>query len=467
MQILWPLLICWLRSCEDLLHTLIPVPAAREPFAHPVLPQTDTLMPRMKYLPAESVPQSLTAILGTPITSVRGRLRGRLKDVAVGTGADAGQVGGLLLKTRKGLELVASRDVRWTPSGALELRPDAVLNPLRGDENYIFLRQDLLDRQIIDVHGRKVVRVNDVNLRWLHNHDSAEQLCVSEVEVGLRGAMRRLFTGVMPRRAVDTLVSKLPPRVIPWNFVDMIEVDPARRVKLKIEHERLAQLHPSDIADILEDLAPAEREAVLRTLDEEVAAETLEEVEPRLQKSLVQALDSETAASIVEEMDPSAAADLLAELPEERSEAILDEMDPEEREEVKELLEFRENSAAGRMTTEYVAVPRSATVADGIRALRGFEGDPETITEIYLIDETEVLYGVVPLARLVLARPETRLEVLSEPRMISCRADQHENEVAELFDKYNLRALPVVDGSDHLVGVVEADHVIAFLRARA
>lgn len=408
--------------------------------------------------------RSLTAMLGTPVTSVRGRMRGRLKDVAVATGEDAGRVAGLVVKTRKGLEVVASKDIRWTPSGALELRPEAILNPLGGDENFILLRQDLLDRQIIDVHGRKVVRVNDVNLRWHTN--GSDQLCVMEVEVGLRGAVRRLLRGTLPKRTLESLVAKLPPRVIPWNFVDMIEVDPTRRVKLNIEHERLAQLHPSDIADILEDLAPAEREAVLRTLDEEVAAETLEEVEPKLQKSLVQALDSETAASIVEEMDPSAAADLLAELPEERSEAILEEMDPEERQEVKELLEFREDSAAGRMTTEYVAVPATATVADAIRALRGFEGDPETITEIYLIDSGEVLKGVVPLARLVLARPETRLEVLTEPRFICVEFDQHENEVAELFDKYNLRALPVIDRAGKLVGVVEADHVIAFLRAR-
>jgi magnesium transporter len=410
--------------------------------------------------------RSLTAILGTPVTSARGRMRGRLKDVAVATGADAGKVAGLVLKTRKGMEIVSSKDVRWTPSGALELRPEATLTPWQGDENFILLRQDLLDRQIIDVHGRKVVRVNDVNLRWQSNGGFGGQLSVTEVEVGLRGAVRRLLSGTLPKRTLENLVSKLPARVIPWNFVDMIEVDPARRVKLNIEHERLAQLHPSDIADILEDLAPAEREAVLRTLDEETAAETLEEVEPKLQKSLVQALDSETAAGIVEEMDPSAAADLLAELSDERSEAILEEMDPEERQEVKELLEFREDSAAGRMTTEYVAVPHSATVADGIRALRGFEGDPETITEIYLIDSSEVLQGVVPLARLVLARPETRLEVLTEPRVISVRADQHENEVAELFDKYNLRALPVIDKGGKLVGVVEADHVIAFLRAR-
>ncbi|MGB6133599.1 MAG: CBS domain-containing protein [Acidobacteriaceae bacterium] len=417
-------------------------------------------------MPEPLVFETLTAVLGTPVTSTRGWLRGKLRDVAVGTGAEAGRVAGLVLKTRKGLELVASKDVRWTPSGALELRADAVLSPLRGDENFIFLRQDLLDRQIIDVHGRKVVRVNDVNLRWMSANGSGEQLCVTEVEVGLRGALRRLLTGTLPRRTLENLVTRVPARVIPWNFVDMVEADPARRVKLKIEHERLAQLHPSDIADILEDLAPAEREAVLRTLDEEVAADTLEEIEPKMQKSLVQALDSETAAGIVEEMDPSAAADLLAELPEARSEAILREMDPEERREVRELLEFREDSAAGRMTTEYIAVPRNATVADGIRALRAFEGDPETITEIYLIDEKEVLCGVIPLARLILARPETRLEVLSDRRFICCRADQHEDEVAEIFDKYNLRALPVIDGRDRLVGVVEADHVIAFLRER-
>jgi magnesium transporter len=423
-------------------------------------------MPGLGTMTEEVVPRSLTALLGTPVTSVRGRMRGRLRDIAVGTGEEAGRVAGLVVKTRKGLEIVPSKDVRWTSSGALELRPEAALQPLQGVENYILLRQDILDRQIIDVHGRKVVRVNDVILRWQPNGDR-QQLSVLEVEVGLRGAMRRLFSGALPRRTLESLVAKLPPRVIPWNFVDMIEVDPARRVKLNIEHERLAQLHPSDIADILEDLAPAEREAVLRTLDEEVAAETLEEVEPKLQKSLVQALDSETAAGIVEEMDPSAAADLLAELPEERSEAILEEMDPEDRQEVKELLEFREDSAAGRMTTEYVAVPQNATVADAIRALRGFDGDPETITEVYLIDSAEVLKGVVPLARLVLARPETRLDVLTEPRFVSVPFDEHENEVAELFDKYNLRALPVIDKAGKLVGAVEADHVIAFLRSRA
>lgn len=411
----------------------------------------------------QAITPTLTTMLGTPVTDRHGQLRGRVKDLAVGTGADAGKVAGLVLKTRKGPELVPATGLRQTPSGALELRQEAELQPLRGGEDLIFLRQDLLDRQIIDVHGRKVVRVNDVDLQWF-KQDDREDLRVSEVEVGLRGAVRRMLQGALPAGALDAVSRRFPARVIPWEFVDMIEVDPARRVKLKIEHERLAQLHPSDIADILEELAPAEREAILTTLDEEVAADALEEVEPKLQKSMMVSLDSDVAAGIVEEMDPSAAADLLAELPESRSEAILEEMDPEERQEVEELLVFREDSAAGRMTTEYVAVPSDAMVADAIRALREFDGDIETITEIYLIDENKVLQGVVSLARLLLAKPETRLDVLAEPRFISCPSDAHEQQVAELFDKYNLRALPVLDESGKLAGVVEADHVIAFLR---
>lgn len=407
---------------------------------------------------------SLSLLLGTPVTESSGRLFGRLQDIAVATGADAGRIAGLVLKTKNGLELVPATEIRDTPSGALELRSTDAPRPLRSDENFILLRQDLLDRQIIDVNGRKVVRVNDVDLQWF-SHEEKSDLRVREVEVGLRGAVRRLLLGTMPKRTLEGLARQFPARVIPWEFVDMIEVDPARRVKLKIEHERLARLHPSDIADILEDLAPAEREAILTTLDEEVAAETLEEVEPKLQKSMVESLDSDVAAGIVEEMDPGAAADLLAELPEDRSEAILEEMHPAERQEVKELLEFKEDSAAGRMTTSYVQTPFEATVAEGVEALRNFEGDPETVTEVYLVDEQEKLKGVVPLARLVLAKPETRLAVLAEPRFISCQADAHQNSVAELFDKYNLRALPVLDEEGRLVGIIEADHVIAFLRA--
>jgi CBS domain-containing protein/sporulation protein YlmC with PRC-barrel domain len=408
---------------------------------------------------------SLTLLLGTLITDRQGHVQGRLKDVAVATGPSAGHVAGLLLKTREGRRLVAVRDLLQTPAGTLELREDAVLEPLRGDENLLLLQQDVLDRQIIDVHGRKVVRVNDVDLQW-YPQDGRDNLRVSEVAVGMRGAVRRLLKGLMPRQTLAHFAMRFPANIIPWEFVDLIEVDPARRVKLKIEHARLAHMHPSDLADILEDLPAQEREAIFTSLDEEVAADALEEVDPRLQKSLLESLDSGRVADIVEEMDPGAAADLLAELSDERSEAILGEMNPEERHDVEELLEFRENSAAGRMTTAYVQVSSSGSVREAVQALRAFDGDPESVTEIYLTGKNDVLEGVVPLARLILALEETRVSVLAEPRIISCHAEAHQDEVAELFDKYNLHALPVVNSANRLVGVVQADHVIAFLRSK-
>ena len=165
-------------------------------------------------------------------------------------------------------------------------------------------------------------------------------------------------------------------------------------------------------------------------------------------------------------MDPGAAADLLAELTEEQSDAILEEMEPEERHEVEELLEFDENSAAGSMTTDFVCVGADSTVAQAVQALRSFDGDPESITEIYLLDEKRVLRGAVSLARLVMAQPEARLSVLAEPRVLSCPANTRQNELAELFDKYNLHSLPVVDAQGRMVGEVHADHVIAFLREK-
>jgi len=224
-------------------------------------------------------------------------------------------------------------------------------------------------------------------------------------------------------------------------------------------------MHPSDIADILEELAPAERHALFISLDEEVAAEALEEVKPKMQQSLIESLDSEQIAGIVEEMDPGAAADLLSELTDERSEAILEEMDPEERQEVEDLLEFSGNSAAGRMTTEYVALPTTAIVDQAINALRDFEGDIETITDIYLLDEEERITGLIPIVRILLAKTETPLANLPQGHLVTCSVDANGRKVAELFDKYNLRSLPVVDHDKKLVGVIHAEQVIALLRA--
>ena len=334
----------------------------------------------------------------------------------------------------------------------------------QASDGVLLLKRDLLDQQIIDVHGRKVVRVNDVEMEStpINSHVS---LNVVAVDVGARGAIRRLSKGVVPSFTLRALLEKIPPRVIPWEYVDLIETDPARRVKLKIAYEGLAKLHPADIANIVEDLPPAEREAVFETIDEEVAAETLEELDPDIKKSVVESLDKDRIADIVEEMDPDAAADLLGDLPEERSGEILKEMQPEERQEVTQLLEFAEHTAAGRMTTEFIAAPETSVVDDAIEALKRFEGSREALATIYLTGPGNRLVGSVPLVRIAISSPAAQLSDLSEP-YVACAPDTPEDEVAALFDKYNLITLAVVDEHGRLTGIITADDVITMLRHR-
>ncbi len=407
---------------------------------------------------------ALTELLRTPVFDASGALAGRVRELVLCPQEDPLRISGLVVRTRAGDRLLGFNQVE-SINGIIKARNRAADWPQFTGEGFLLLERDLLDQQIIDVHGRKVVRVNDVDL---HQESSNHHLALkmAAVDVGARGAVRRLLKGLVPMAALRPLLRKLPEQLIPWEFVDLIETDPARRVKLKITQDRLAKLHPADIADIVEELAPAEREAVFETLDEEVAAEALEEVNPKLQVSIVESLDSDRAADIVEEMDPDAAADLLADLPEERSQEILEEMEPEQREEVSELLEFEENTAAGRMTTEYMALSANARVTDAVEMLRNFEGGIESVSTIFLLDDAGMLVGAVPLSKIVLASAETPLLSLKTEPLISVHAGAREKDVAETFDKYNLLTLPVVDGQGKLTGVITADDVISLLRTK-
>jgi magnesium transporter len=408
---------------------------------------------------------TLTELLGTPVFDSAGTRSGRVREFALSPQEDPARIAMMIVRTRSGDRVVPFSSVSSMNGGVRTSSPATDWPQSDGSEGLFLLGRDLLDQQVIDVFGRKVVRVNDVDLQQ-ETVASRPVLKVGAVDVGPRGAVRRLLKGVVPTAALKALLRKIPPREIPWDFVDLIETDPARRIKLKISHERLARLHPADIADIVENLAPDEREAVFETLDDEVAAEALEEVEPRVQKAIVESLDSDRAADIVEEMEPDAAADLLADLPEERTSEILLEMNPEEREEVAELLEFKENTAAGHMNTDYLALAVTATASDAIEALRHFEGGIETVSTIYLVDSRGTLAGAVPLAKLVLAGSGTPLLSLTQEPLISTHAGADEREVAELFDKYNLLTLPVVDDDKRLTGVITSDDVISLLRAK-
>jgi magnesium transporter len=415
---------------------------------------------------------SVSALLGAAVVDSNGATLGHVREFAVAPAVDTAHIHGIVLKLASAKRgdrphFVPVTHLQLTPGGTMQLRKTAQSTPLPEDDSFLLLERDLLDQQIIDVHGHKVVRVNDVDLVW-ENCDEANPenlaLRIAEVEVGMRGAVRRLLKG-LPRDPVNSIAARFNASVIPWDFVDLIDRDPARRVRLRIEQDRLSQMHPSDIADILEELAPAERQALFVSLDDEVAAEALEEVKPKMQQSLIESLDSEHVAGIVEEMDPGAAADLLAELSDEKSEAILEEMDPEGRQEVEDLLEFSGNSAAGRMTTEYIALPKNTLAQQAIGAIREFEGDLESVTDIYLLDNEERITGLVPIVHLLLANSGAHLADLPQGHIVTCHVDANGRKVAELFDKYNLRSLPVVDSDNRLVGVVHAEQVIALLRA--
>jgi sporulation protein YlmC with PRC-barrel domain/CBS domain-containing protein len=411
----------------------------------------------------------LSELLGATVYDPSGAATGRVREVTLAPQEDRNRIASFIVKTKSGNRILPHSAVTTINSDIHTSTNPADWPAANGAEGLFLLERDLLDQQVIDINGRKVVRVNDVELHIdaiIEAGVSHAVLRVQSVDIGARGAIRRLLRGLAPRAALHLLLHKIPPRTIPWSYVDLIETDPARRIKLKISHEGLATLHPADIADIVEDLAPNEREAVFRTLDEEVAAETLEELEPRVQKSIVESLDSERAADIVEEMDPDAAADLLGDLSQDRTEQILVEMEPHASQEMVELLEHREETAAGRMTTEFLALPVTATVENAIGVMRNFEGGVESVITIYLVDSHGTLVGAVPLVKIVLAKPETPLLSLTQEPLVSTQKETSDNEVAEIFDKYNLVTLPVIDEHNKLVGVVTSDDVITMLRAK-
>ncbi|MBS1819766.1 MAG: magnesium transporter [Acidobacteria bacterium] len=405
---------------------------------------------------------ALSEMLGAAVRDSSGTVRGRVRELAVSPQEHPTRIAFLVVRTPEGDRILPSDAIKSFGATVRATTDAGGWTAFTSFDGVLLLKRDLLDQQIIDVHGRKVVRVNDVEL-FSNPVNSHIILDVLAVDVGARGAVRRLAKGLVPSFTLRALLEKIPPRVIPWQYVDLIETDPARRVKLKIAYEGLSRMHPADIADIVEDLPPAEQKAVFEALDDEVAAEALEEIDRDVQVSIVESLDSNRAADIVEEMDPDAAADLLGELTEDRSGEILKEMAPEERQEVSQLLEFGEHTAAGRMTTEFVAVSEDGVVADAVEALRQFEGSSEAVATIYLTAPGQMLTGAVPLVRIAISPPDMRLKSLAETPT-TCAPDTPERQVAEIFDKYNLITLAVADEHGRLAGIITADDVISMLR---
>jgi len=406
----------------------------------------------------------LTELLGLKVYDLKRRRIGRVRDAALVPLVDPVRVDRYLLGGGWAWLTVRHDQVASISLDGIYLR-DEKLTPYHGDEYMLRMVRDLLDQQVIDAHGRKVVRVNDVTFEIRHE-DGHDVLWVSEVDVGVRSILRRLFQGILPPRWIRKVQVFIPPNSIRWEFCNIVEPDPQRRLRLNISHQALENMHPADLADIVEELSPEDREAIFETIASDAAADALSEVEPDIQASILESLETSKAADIVEEMAPDEAADVLAELEEEKSAEILEQMETEPKAEVKELLEYDEDTAGGMMNTEYLALHANATVADAVAALKGQEDQLESLNTLLLVDDDQHLVGVVPLARLFVASPDTLLHDLAAERLLYAGVDEKQNRVTELFDKYNLLTLPVLDRQGKLAGVITADDIISVLRQK-
>jgi magnesium transporter len=405
-----------------------------------------------------------TELVSLPVNDVKGRRIGRVRDAALVPVVNQLRIDRYLIGGADAWLTVRYDQIRSIGFDGIYLS-DEQLTPYHDDEYMLRLGRDLLDQQIIDVTGRKVVRVTDITLEFRRD-GVRDTLAVVEVDVGMRSILRRLLQGVLPPRWIRRLQQPIPPSSIRWEFCNVVEPDPLRRLRLNISYQKLEEMHPADLADIVEDLGPAEREAIFETIDSEVAAEALSEIDPRMQAQILEALEPEKAAEIVEEMSPDEAADALSELEDETSEGILDEMETEDKSEVEELLEFEEDTAGGMMNTEYVYLPANATAGDAVSVLQGNEELLENLNVIFLVDEEERLAAAVPLARLFAVPATASLRDMASETLIQVTVDEHQDRVVELFDKYNLLTLPVVDSHGKLAGVITADDVISVLRQK-
>lgn len=394
----------------------------------------------------------LSQVIGKPVLDRRGEAFGRVRDLIVALGEQYPPVTGLVTRVPGGREFFLPwSDVESFDADGARLHTSSIdITSFRQRPNEIRLYLDLQDKQIVDVEGRKIVRVNDIQLAPVRG-----RLRLVAVDVGLAGILRRLGLSGPGERLAHAL--RLPlENYIEWEDVDPVESS-VSSLKLRVPHQALSTLHPADVAHIVEQLAPRDRTGILAALDDERAADVMEELSAEDQVDVLEALPPETAADILEEMGPDDAADLLADLSEERKAELLSLMEPDEAEDVRELLTYGEETAGGLMTTDFLTVSPEETAQEVIDRLRELKPDASHVYYLYVTDAKEVLLGTITLRGLIIAAPQTKIAEFTRPDPISVTVDTDADEVARAIARYNLLALPVVDDEGRLQGVVTVD----------
>lgn len=397
----------------------------------------------------------LSEIIRKPIFDPKGEVIGRMKDAVVVKGDPLPKVSALIIEMKKRLCRIKWEEINIFNKRILSAYVHAdSAEPYEMSEDDLLAVRDILDRQIVDANGAKVVRANDLRLEGYE-----DDAVLVAVDVGMRGILRRLGVEHGSEELLRLFNTSMPYNLISWNYIQHLKPK-LHTITLTVPRQMLSELHPADIADLISQVSREEGVHLFRDLDIETAAEALSELQPEMQAQLLSAMDLEKAADIIEEMPPDEAADVLSDLPTEKAKEILEHIEREEAEDIQELLAHEEDTAGGMMTTEYVAYPPDTLVRDAIDRFRKDGGEIESVYYVYVTDEREKLIGVTSLRELLLADPAAPLSGIMETKLKTVPPEADEMVAAEIVSKYNLVALPVVDSKGCILGIVSVDDII-------
>ncbi len=397
----------------------------------------------------------ISEILKKPVLDPKGDELGRVKDFVVVRGEPLPKISSIIIERKKGL-----LNLPWTVLNIFNKRIISAnvygeaLQSYELDEKDLLLVRDILDKQIVDVNGVKVVRVNDVKLE---GYDT-EAILIA-VDVGMRGILRRLGFERGGEDLMRLFKKHLPYNLISWNYIQPFEPK-LTTISLTVPRQMLSELHPADIADIISQVSHKEGATFFKDLDVDVAAEALSELKPETQVDIITGMDTDKAADIIEEMPPDEAADILSDLPVDKAKEILESIEKEEAEDIQELLSHEEDTAGGLMTNVFIAYPPETTVKKAIENFKKDAEEIEIVYYIYVIDADEKLMGVVSLRDMLLANLDAKLSDIMETKLKTVTPETDEMEVAGIISKYNLVALPVVDIEGFMLGIVTVDDVL-------
>lgn len=403
-------------------------------------------------------------LVGRPVELQTGTQRsriGRVHDIAVASSESFPPVVGFYVKGNDGVIRYAPFPTVIAISGrqvTIGTPPvEGTAAPVAMDE--LLLQKELLDKQIVDVDGRKVVRVNDVKLAPAGGH-----LRLIAADVGLPGLLRRLGLHALGDRVLGRMRSVGGgPSLISWDAVQPLPEGPGEALRLRVPQDKLDRIHPADLAAIIQDLAASEQASLIGSLDEETAADALEQLPVDTQLSIIEDLHPDRAADIIESMTPDDAADLLGEIEKDKQHEILERMEPQEAEDVRELMSHPDVTAGGLMTTEFLSVPPGLTVAQTLEHIRSAAEDAELVYYIYVLDPGEHILGVVSLRELIKAGPDAKIADLAREDVVTVELGTSREEVATTIARYDFVAVPVVDEDGRMQGIVTVDDAIDVL----